>query len=70
MALFEWDEKKNKTNAEKHGIQFEAAKRVFDDPDRVQYILKDYEYTTLSSATWIILANMTIILNRIPSVTK
>jgi uncharacterized protein len=38
MALFEWDEKKNKTNKEKHGISFEDASKVFDDPDRIQYI--------------------------------
>ncbi|GJM36526.1 MAG: hypothetical protein DHS20C18_55270 [Saprospiraceae bacterium] len=38
MALFEWDEKKNKTNQEKHGLSFEDAKNVFDDPHRIQYI--------------------------------
>jgi len=38
MALFEWDEKKNKTNEKKHGISFEDASKVFDDPDRIQYI--------------------------------
>lgn len=38
MALFEWDEKKNKTNEEKHGISFEDARKVFDDPNRIQYI--------------------------------
>ena len=29
---FEWDEAKNKANYAKHGISFEIAKRVFDDP--------------------------------------
>ena len=38
MALFEWDEKKNKANEEKHGLRFEDATKVFDDPDRIQYI--------------------------------
>ncbi|MBQ9625452.1 MAG: BrnT family toxin [Clostridia bacterium] len=28
---FEWDEKKNKINTEKHGISFEEAKTVFWD---------------------------------------
>lgn len=28
---FEWDKNKNKTNLQKHGIDFEDAKRVFDD---------------------------------------
>lgn len=27
-----WDDKKNRDNIKKHGISFEDAKRVFDDP--------------------------------------
>ncbi|MBK6947411.1 MAG: BrnT family toxin [Haliscomenobacter sp.] len=38
MALFEWDEKKNKANEKKHGFTLEDATNVFDDPDRIQYI--------------------------------
>ncbi len=38
MALFEWDQKKNKANKEKHGLSFEDASKVFNDPDRIQYI--------------------------------
>ncbi len=30
MPEFEWDEKKNKTNIEKHGISFETASLIFD----------------------------------------
>lgn len=30
--IFEWDPDKNKINLRKHGICFEAATRVFDDP--------------------------------------
>jgi uncharacterized DUF497 family protein len=29
---FEWDEKKNRTNRQKHGVSFETAQLVFDDP--------------------------------------
>lgn len=29
--MFEWDEKKNKSNFEKHGITFEIAVEVFSD---------------------------------------
>jgi len=29
---FEWDEAKNRANLAKHGIKFEQAVRVFDDP--------------------------------------
>jgi uncharacterized protein len=30
---YEWDEEKNRTNQAKHGISFETAVRVFDDPN-------------------------------------
>ncbi len=30
--MFSWDEAKNKDNLLKHGISFEAAQLVFDDP--------------------------------------
>ncbi len=29
---FEWDERKNQSNRAKHGISFETARLVFDDP--------------------------------------
>lgn len=29
---FEWDEKKNQVNVEKHGISFETARKIFDGP--------------------------------------
>lgn len=29
---FEWDENKNETNQKKHGISFETAKLIFNDP--------------------------------------
>ncbi len=38
MPEFEWDEKKNTSNKEKHRIAFEDAKGVFDDKKRIQYI--------------------------------
>lgn len=33
MIRFEWDETKNRINRSKHGIWFEEAKSVFDDPE-------------------------------------
>jgi len=36
-VIFEWDETKNRTNAIKHGISFETAKLVFDDPFLVSF---------------------------------
>lgn len=32
---FEWDEDKNQDNQDKHGVSFETAQEVFDDPRRV-----------------------------------
>jgi uncharacterized DUF497 family protein len=32
---FEWDENKNRSNYRKHGVFFETATLVFDDPDFV-----------------------------------
>jgi len=29
---YEWDENKNKLNQQKHGISFEEAKEIFEDP--------------------------------------
>ena len=34
--LFEWDENKNITNMEKHGIDFNDAITIFDDDDRIE----------------------------------
>ena len=41
---FEWDEKKNKTNIEKHGVDFEDAQEAFFDPKRI--ILEDTHHST------------------------
>nr|MDQ2736681.1 BrnT family toxin [Pseudomonadota bacterium] len=30
--MFSWDEAKNQGNQKKHGVSFEAAQRVFEDP--------------------------------------
>ena len=32
MLRFEWDERKNRTNRRKHGVWFEEAQSIFDDP--------------------------------------
>lgn len=41
---FEWDENKNRANITKHGIDFEQAKAVFDDPDLLTYVDDRFEY--------------------------
>jgi uncharacterized protein len=35
---FEWDEGKNESNQRKHGISFETAVLVFEDPNRLLFI--------------------------------
>ena len=30
--MYEWDAAKNQKNVEKHGIDFQTAKRIFDSP--------------------------------------
>jgi uncharacterized protein len=33
--MFEWDENKNQSNIKKHGIDFNIAKEVFNDQDKI-----------------------------------
>ena len=48
---YEWDEKKNKLNIEKHFVDFEDAKKIFDDHNRIDAIddRKDYGEVILIS---------------------
>ena len=39
---FEWDEEKAGANLEKHGVSFEEAKTVFDDPLYVDFYDPDH----------------------------
>jgi uncharacterized DUF497 family protein len=41
---FEWDENKNKSNLEKHGIDFNQAKKVFNDKDKIEFTDKRKDY--------------------------
>ena len=43
MLKFEWDDNKNKTNIEKHGISFEEAASVFQDDDAL--IISDEDHS-------------------------
>jgi uncharacterized DUF497 family protein len=40
----EWDEGKAKANLEKHGVSFEEAQTVFDDPLYVDFYDPDHSY--------------------------
>ena len=37
MIVFDWDEKKNRSNQRKHGVSFEEAKSVFFDEFAIQF---------------------------------
>ena len=41
---FEWDEQKNRRNAAKHGISFEEARGVFEDPLHVSLLDHRFNY--------------------------
>lgn len=41
---FEWDESKNKLNQRKHGVSFEEAKMVFDDPFQLSKLDHRFNY--------------------------
>lgn len=43
MALqFEWDDEKEHSNVEKHGVDFDTAVKVFFDPNRIEYYDKSH----------------------------
>ena len=47
---FEWDSDKNAANIEKHGIDFEEARRIFDGPIRRKVDdRRDYAETRFSA---------------------
>jgi hypothetical protein len=42
--LFEWDPRKNAINQFKHGISFEEAREVFDDPLHLSFVDHRFSY--------------------------
>jgi uncharacterized DUF497 family protein len=42
--LFEWDDSKAAENYERHGVSFETATGVFDDPFALEWIDDRYDY--------------------------
>lgn len=47
---FEWDDAKAALNVQKHGVSFESATAIFDDPDRLEAddIFARGEYRTVA----------------------
>ena len=52
----EWDEGKNQENIRKHGISFELAQAVFDDPSAIEY--HDREHSTLDEQRYICIGDI------------
>ena len=48
-SSFEWDERKNRQNEEKHGVSLEKAQKAFLDPDKL--IIKDI-FHSLDEKRW------------------
>jgi len=42
MLRFDWDERKNRANRTRHGIWFEEAQSVFDDPRALLFCDPDH----------------------------
>lgn len=42
MMIFEWNEDKARSNLSKHGISFDEAKTVFDDPLYIDFFDPDH----------------------------
>jgi len=57
--LFSWDQAKNRSNQKKHGVSFEAATLVFDDPfhlSRLERVIEGEErWQTIGNAGGIVL---------------
>lgn len=47
---FEWDEQKNSINKKKHGISFETAMHVFNDPLRLDFSTKSTALRRIDSS--------------------
>ena len=41
---FEWDEEKSISNLQKHGVSFEEAKEVFEDPFHISKLVHRFDY--------------------------
>lgn len=48
MVRYDWDENKNEANARKHGISFETAILIFQDP----HVLSEIERTVDGEQRW------------------
>ena len=52
----EWDNAKNQENIRKHGISFELAQAVFDDPNAIEYY--DKEHSTADEQRYVCIGDI------------
>ncbi len=52
MVRFEWDNNKAEVNLAKHGVSFETAALVFDDPSQVAWVDDRFAY---GEERWLVL---------------
>jgi len=57
MTRFVWDEKKNKKNIRKHGVDFDDAARAWYDPDRLDFF--DEKHSSSQEIRWTFLGSAT-----------
>jgi uncharacterized DUF497 family protein len=43
-VIFEWDSEKSKSNVDKHGISFEKAQEIFEDPLHLSILDERFSY--------------------------
>ncbi|MBK8904239.1 MAG: BrnT family toxin [Anaerolineaceae bacterium] len=56
FTSFEWDERKNQLNEEKHNVSFFVAQYAFADPNRV--ILEDLSHSTVEEKRYYCLGKL------------
>jgi len=54
-VLFEWDREKNLKNQRRHGVSFEVAKLIFNDPNILSWIDTRFDY---NEERWISLGSV------------
>lgn len=59
---FEWDEARNRQNPAKHGINFETATLVFEDP----YVLSDPDRVVDDEERWQIIGSIGVLIVLVP----
>ena len=55
-GLYEWDSEKDQINKRKHGLSFDEAVYVFDDPDSIEFY--DKEHSNVDEDRFVCIGNI------------